>query len=115
MTDLTSSKLASTQLWWAQIKAVIRLEMKKTFFARRGLWIYVLALLPILMFVGHAVIVSHERGRTLAIARQGDKKLTYPDLLAVKVGMTSPEVITLLGKPPQRFHWNQRELIRVTS
>ena len=27
-----------TKLWWAQIKAVIRLEMKKTFFARRGLW-----------------------------------------------------------------------------
>jgi hypothetical protein len=115
MTDLRSSKLASTQLWWAQIKAVIRLEMKKTFFARRGLWIYILALLPILMFVGHAVIVSHERGRTLAIARQGDKKLTYPDLLAVKTGMTSPEVIALLGKPPQRFHWNQRKLIRVTS
>ena len=33
------------RIWWAQIKAVIRLEMKKTFFAKRGLWIYVLAAL----------------------------------------------------------------------
>ncbi len=109
------SQLTLTQLWWAQIKAIIRLEMKKTFFARRGLWIYILALLPILLFVGHAVIVSHERGQTLEIARQGDKKLTYQELLAVKTGMTTPEVVALLGKAPQRFHWNQRKLIRVTS
>jgi hypothetical protein len=115
MSDLTSSNLASTQLWWAQIRAVIRLEMKKTFFARRGIWIYILALLPILMFFAHAVNVSRERGRTLEIARRGEKKLTRPDLLAVKTGMTSPEVIALLGKPPQRFHWNERKLIRVTS
>ena len=115
MSDLTSSNLASTQLWWAQIRAVIRLEMKKTFFARRGIWIYILALLPILMFFAHAVNVSRERGRTLEIARRGEKKLTCPDLLAVKTGMTSPEVIALLGKPPQRFHWNERKLIRVTS
>jgi hypothetical protein len=109
------SELTSTQMWWAQMKAIIRLEMKKTFFARRGLWIYILALLPILLFVGHAVIVSHERGRTLEIARQSEKKATYQDLLAVKTGMTGAEVVTLLGKPPQRFHWNQRKVIRVTS
>lgn len=104
-----------TKLWWAQIKAVIRLEMKKTLFARRGLWIYVLALLPLLLFVAHAVIVSHDRGRNLEIARQGEKKVTYQDLIAVKEGMTSPEVIALLGKPPRRFHWNQRKVIRVAS
>jgi hypothetical protein len=115
MSDLATTDLTSTRLWWAQIRAVIRLEMKKTFFARRGIWIYILALLPILMFFAHAVNVSRERGRTLEIARRGQKKLTYPDLLAVKVGMTSPEVIALLGKPPQRFHWNERKLIRATS
>ena len=43
-----------TQLWLAQIKSVIRLEMKKTFFARRGLWIYILALLPLLVFIAHS-------------------------------------------------------------
>ena len=34
-------------LWFAQILAVIRLEWKKTFFARRGFWIYILALMPL--------------------------------------------------------------------
>jgi hypothetical protein len=97
-----------TKLWWAQIKAVIRLEMRKTFFARRGLWIYILALLPLLLFVGHAIIVSRERARSGDIARRSEKPLTYQDLLAVKVGMTNEEVIALLGKPPVRSHWMQR-------
>jgi ABC-type transport system involved in multi-copper enzyme maturation permease subunit len=115
MSRLATTRFAMIRLWWAQIRAVIRLEMKKTFFARRGLWIYILALLPILLFAGHAIIVSHERGQTLEIARQAEKQVTYQDLLAVKTGMTRPEVIALLGKPPQRFHWKQRKLIRVTS
>ena len=37
-------------LWLAQIIAVIRLELRKTFFAKRGLWIYILAGLPLLLF-----------------------------------------------------------------
>ncbi len=104
-----------TKLWWAQIKAVIRLEMKKTFFARRGLWIYILALLPVLLFIAHTVIISHERDRSHGIAHQGDKKLTHQDLLAVKTGMTNTEVIALLGRPPERAHWNERQISRVTS
>ena len=53
-----------TKLWWAQIKSVIRLEMKKTLFARRGLWIYVLALLPLLALHRPTVVTSHERERS---------------------------------------------------
>ena len=49
-------------LWLTQIIAVIRLEWKKTFFARRGLWIYILALMPLLLFAGHSffVITRHQ-------------------------------------------------------
>ena len=50
------------KLWWAQIKSIVRLEMKKTFFARRGLWIYILALLPLLLFIAQGFVASHERG-----------------------------------------------------
>ena len=96
-----------TTLWWAQIKSVIRLEMKKTFFARRGLWIYVLALLPLLLFIAHTAVVAHEREKSRQIARQGGKALTYQDLLAVRSDMTSEEVTALLGKPPIRFQWNE--------
>jgi ABC-type transport system involved in multi-copper enzyme maturation permease subunit len=109
------TELTMTGLWWAQIKAVVRLEMKKTFFARRGLWIYILALLPLLLFTAQTINVSHERGRTSRMATQSQKKLTEQDLHSVRPGMTSEEVIALLGKPPVRIHWNQRRPIAVTS
>ena len=100
-----------TKLWWAQIKAVIRLEMKKTLFARRGLWIYVLAVLPLLLFTAHAVLTSHQRARNSNIARRSERTLTYEDLLAVKTDMTTQAVIAVLGKPPIRFHWNERRQV----
>ena len=62
-----------TRLWWAQVKAVIRLELKKTFFARRGLWIYAVAALPVLLFIAYAVAMSNEQHKTAKIARGGAK------------------------------------------
>ena len=41
-------------LWRAQIIAILRLELKKTLFARRGLWIYFLAFAPAMMFAAHS-------------------------------------------------------------
>ena len=38
------------KLWCTQILAVVRLEMRKTFFARRGLWIYLLAFAPVFLY-----------------------------------------------------------------
>jgi len=97
-----------TRLWWNQIRSVIRLEMKKTFFARRGLWIYLLALLPLLLFTGHSIQSSRQQARRQRLVSQGEKKLMYRDLLAVRSDMTSEEVIALLGRPPSRFHWNEQ-------
>src|SRR5579872_2598190 len=93
--------------WWRQVKAVIRLELKKTFFARRGLWIYVLAALPVGLFLLYAVAMANQHHRTASIAQKSDKPLTYQDLLAVKPGMTSQDVIGMLGKPPLDFHWTE--------
>jgi ABC-type transport system involved in multi-copper enzyme maturation permease subunit len=97
-----------TKLWWAQMRSVIRLEMKKTFFARRGLWIYILALLPLLLFTAQAVMMSHVHEVSRDIARRGERALIYQDLLSIRTDMTSQQVIALLGKPPVRFHWNQQ-------
>jgi hypothetical protein len=94
-------------LWWAQIKAVIRLEIKKTFFARRGLWIYFLAALPILLFAGYAILSASQHDRSLRIAGHGEKALTYQDLLAVQPGMTKEQVIRILGKSPLTSHWSE--------
>src|ERR1017187_683099 len=99
------------RLWWAQIRSVIRLEMKKTFFAKRGLWVYVLALLPFLLFIGHALASSHRQARRAEIAHRNEKRLTSQDLQSIKTGMTKDEVLGILGKPPVFFRWtNQKPL-----
>jgi ABC-type transport system involved in multi-copper enzyme maturation permease subunit len=45
-------------LWLTQTAAVLRLEMRKTFFSRRGLWVYLLALAPLALFVGQTLVVT---------------------------------------------------------
>jgi hypothetical protein len=61
-------------LWLAQIKAVIRLEMRKTFFARRGLWIYLLALAPVALFLLKSIVDMRLRstGRQTISLSQGN-------------------------------------------
>lgn len=57
----------SWRLWRAQVGAILRLEIKKNFLARRGLWVYLLALAPILLFGGHSfVMLRRERACDLA-------------------------------------------------
>lgn len=95
------------RLWWAQIKAVIRLELKKTFFAKRGLWIYVVAALPVALFIAYAVAMANQHHRSASIAMQGERPLSYQDLFAIKQEMTRQEVVSILGKPPLNFHWTE--------
>ena len=45
-------------LWRRQIAAILGLELKKSFFARRGLWIYLLALGPLFITAGHSLATS---------------------------------------------------------
>ena len=42
-------------LWLTQIMAVMRLEMKKTFFAKRGVWVYVLAFAPVVLYLVNSI------------------------------------------------------------
>jgi ABC-type transport system involved in multi-copper enzyme maturation permease subunit len=108
----TGTSRLATKVWWAQIKAVIRLEMRKTFFAKRGLWIYIVALLPVLLFMAYALATSGQQRQRASVARRGEKPLAYQDLLAVKPGMTTEEVIAILGKPPVNFHWAENRPLR---
>jgi ABC-type transport system involved in multi-copper enzyme maturation permease subunit len=48
-------------LWIVQALAVVRLEMKKTFFSKRGFWIYLLALAPVALFAGHSALQMQHR------------------------------------------------------
>src|SRR5271165_2778061 len=44
-----------TNLRLMQIYGVLRLELTKTFLSRRGLWVYLLAFSPIILFAGHSL------------------------------------------------------------
>ncbi|MEO8661396.1 MAG: ABC transporter permease [Bryobacteraceae bacterium] len=53
MTDLSTLPWG---LWIRQVGSVMRLEVRKSFLARRALWIYLLAGLPLLLTIGHSLI-----------------------------------------------------------
>jgi len=87
-------------LWWRQIQSVIRLEMKKTFFAKRGLWVYLLALAPSLIWLGHSIntIQNAEQRRALATAHPVNSVAMH----SVTIGMDLEEVTKTLGEPYAR-------------
>ena len=87
-------------LWLTQILAVMRLEIKKTFFARRGLWIYLLALAPVVIFaLGAFMSRNFQVFETNMPA--GVHLLTDEQLDSVQNGMTRNQIVALLGEPPR--------------
>lgn len=92
--------------WWAQIRAVIRLEMKKTFFARRGLWVYLLALAPVLLFLAHSFDEMRNREQQTELAAA--HPVSTQELNSIKAGMTPAEVEAKVGEPYSRFRFHRR-------
>jgi len=97
-----------TRVWLVQILAVIRLEVKKTFFAKRGLWIYLLAFMPLALFVAHAIVLGHQNKVRDRIASESARPLTYQDLTSVTREMSREEITQRLGKPPISYAWDER-------
>ena len=90
--------------WLSQIGLVIRLEMSKTFFSRRGFWVYLLALAPVLLFLGHSLLVLGERKENRAL--NAAHPVSTAALRSVSRGMTTDEVIEKVGEPSTKteFH-----------
>ncbi len=85
------------KLWTAQVGSVIRLEMRKTFFAKRGLWVYLLALLPVLLFMGRAIDVmrTSESRSEMSAAHP----VSTEDLDSIEPGLSEEDVIKKVGEP----------------
>jgi len=86
-------------LWWSQIRAVIRLEMRKTFFAKRGIWVYLLALAPAALFFADSIAVIHDRDRRVELATH---QVSREAVASIKMGMSRDEVEAKLGEPYAR-------------
>jgi hypothetical protein len=95
------------RLWCTQVLAIVRLEMRKTFFSRRGLWVYLLAFAPLLLFVVHSVSVAHRQDQLRRIAR--DHPISSETLSSIQNGMTYDEVTQKLGEPHSQWRWHRRD------
>jgi len=88
-------------LWCKQILAVLRIEMRKTFFARRGIWVYLLALAPVLLFTAHTIIAPRREARLEQIGAQ--HRVSKWALLMIQPDMTRQEIEKRLGAPYSRY------------
>jgi ABC-type transport system involved in multi-copper enzyme maturation permease subunit len=93
-------------LWCLQILAVIRLEMKKTFFAKRGMWVYLLAFAPVVLYMVNSINNPRERQRLSKIAT--DHRVSAEALNAIEEGFTREQVTENLGEPYKQNTWTQR-------
>lgn len=98
MTPLDSAPLDSARgaSRFRQAWTIARIELRRAFLSKRGLWVYALALLPAFAFTGHALDVTWRQQR---LARGG---VTEPALLAgVREGESIDAVIARLGEPAE--------------
>jgi ABC-type transport system involved in multi-copper enzyme maturation permease subunit len=83
--------------WLTQIGLVVRLEMRKTFFSRRGLWVYLLALAPVLIFLAHSLSELSERKERRAL--NAAHPVSSAALRSISRGMTIEAVVEKVGEP----------------
>jgi len=101
---------AQIRQWWAQIRSVIRLEMKKTFLSKRGLWVYLIALSPVAIFLIHSIDMLRDRDRRLELA--AGHPVSREALRSIDGDMTRDQVIAKLGKPHAIYNSARRGRMR---
>jgi len=93
-----------------QAWTIARIELRRAFFAKRGLWVYALALLPAAAFFGHGV---DAKWRIERLSRNG---ITDAGLLnSVRKGETLEDVKARLGKPAEERRGTQVRRVRNKS
>lgn len=100
-------------MWLAQTWAVVRLEMKKTFLSRRGLWVYLLAFAPAAIMFLHSMVslANQEERQQLAAAHPASATA----LQSIAQGMTIDEVLERAGEPFQRVDQRRVQVFRYTD
>jgi len=88
--------------WCRQILSVVRLEMKKTFFSKRGLWVYLLAFAPVVLYMVHSTYATRERRHLARLAIR--HQTSTAALNSIRPGLSRDQVVELLGEP----YWQRR-------
>jgi F5/8 type C domain len=93
-----------------QAWTIARTELRRAFFAKRGLWVYALALLPAIVFFGHGL---DAKWRIERLSRRG---LTDAVLMnGVQKGEAIEAVKARLGKPAEEHGGTQVRRVRKTG
>lgn len=91
-----------------QVRAIAQMELKRVFFSKRSFWVYLLALFPSVLFIGHGIEVKVRQSRS-------EGRAVPPVVFAsIQRGDTAESVIERAGEPlfDNRWHWkeNNREI-----
>jgi ABC-type transport system involved in multi-copper enzyme maturation permease subunit len=86
---------------WSQLTAVIRIELSKTFFSRRSLWIYLLALLPAALFYINSIYSKREHERLAKIAIE--HPIPKGALRQIRPFSSIEQVTQILGEPYRKI------------
>ena len=89
------------------VLAVTRLTLRKTFFARRSLWVYLLAFAPLFLFTAHTFLAPRDETRLTKIA--AENRVSSKALASIRLGARIEDVVNKLGEPYQR-HDRQRRI-----
>jgi len=92
-----------------QIWIIAKLEMRRAFFSKRALWVYLLALFPAVIFIGHGISVKMQRDEYA-----GKAVVSAAVLDRMAVGSTDTEVLAAAGKPLMDRSWERRDVKRRT-
>jgi len=77
------------------------LELRKSFLARRGLWVYLLAFAPVLLFFGNSLYSSREKVRLARLA--AEHPVSKEALAALRIGDSRDRIVEALGEPYNKF------------
>ncbi len=76
-----------------QVRLIAGLQLRRVFFARRSLWVYVLALFPAVIFFGHGVEITVSR------AAYADDVTALHLIQGIREGETPDAVLLRAGEP----------------
>lgn len=92
-----SNKVRLRQAW-----AIAALQMRRVFFARRSLWVYLLAMFPAVIFFGHGLDVVIRR------AELSDHITPRTVMASVREGATPDQVLEVAGEPIDDWGYEER-------
>lgn len=95
-------KFRARQAW-----AIARIEMRRAFLSKRAFWVYLLAILPAVIFIGHGIEMKIRESRYLG------RGVTPPEVInSLREGDRLEAVLARAPKPVEDHEWKYRRPVR---